>query len=87
MKKRLTKVVDDGTKFVNGEKKEVNPVPIGEPLSIRLGFEESLSHKRIEETINYFIPKTSKLHLEANAYCVGTRTNNDNGSPVQFYKI
>ena len=87
MVKRLERIEWDGEKFLDEKNEEVNPLPIDEPSSIRLGIGKEWNSQRVHEYINECIPKTSKLYLEVNAYCVGTPTNNDNGFPVQFYKI
>ncbi|MEK6817714.1 MAG: hypothetical protein AABX80_02825 [Nanoarchaeota archaeon] len=83
--KILEEITWDGEDFVNTKGKIVNPIPISSPISTRIGISEKNS--KVNYYINNCIPKTSKEYLEANAYCVGTRENNDEGSPVQFYKI
>lgn len=87
MGKKLEEIKWDGENYINEKGEKVEPKSLSEPRSLSLGIGEELRFKRVHEYINNNIPKTSKLYLEVNAYCVGTPTNNDNGRPVQFSKI
>lgn len=86
--KKLEEIFWDGDRFRKSNGVWVVGKSISEPVSINLPFgDKELINKKVEEYINKCIPKTSMEYLEANAYCVGTPTNNDNGSPIQLYKI
>lgn len=86
--KELEKIFWNGDNYINKKRIKINPIPLEEPYSLVIGSgNDEYKYKKIKEYFNKCIPKTSNLYLNANAYCIGTKHNNDCGNPIQFYKI
>jgi hypothetical protein len=82
--KKLEKIFWYRGNFVDEMGKEVNPLPIHEPYSMKLYLDEKDAHKQIEDFVN---TDCSFQGVDVNAYSVGTRSNNERGAPIQFYNI